>query len=176
MRDRLLLIDIDRCIRCYACELACKQEHDLPAGPRWSQVLTVEPRRIGGELYTDFVFFTCVQCEDPVCACVCPSEAISKREDGIVLVDEARCKGCGFCVHACPFGAIELDPEKKLAWKCSLCFDRTDQDLPPSCVQHCAGGALQYVTEEELREIAAGRHSARIGRVCYLSATWKLSV
>jgi len=176
MRDGLLLIDIDRCIRCYACEIACKEENDLPAGPRWNQVVTIQPRRIGGELYTDFVFTTCVQCEDPVCASVCRSDALSKRDDGIVLVDEARCKGCGFCAHACPLGAIEVHPEKKVAWKCSLCVDRIDHGLLPSCVQHCAGGALQYVTPEELLEITVGRHHARIGKVCYVSTTWKLSV
>ena len=68
METGILLIDIDRCIRCHACEVACKQENDLPPGPRWNSVVTIEPRTIQRELVTDFVFTACMQCDDPNCA------------------------------------------------------------------------------------------------------------
>jgi Fe-S-cluster-containing dehydrogenase component len=90
------------------------------------------------------------------------------------LIDDAQCRGCGLCVVACPFGAVHLLAEKKTAWKCNQCADRVSGGLPPSCVQHCAGGALQYVTPEELARITAGRHSAGFGKVCYVSAKWRL--
>jgi Fe-S-cluster-containing dehydrogenase component len=175
MESRLLLVDIDRCIRCHACEVACKQENDLPAGPRWTSVATVGPRLIKGELHQDFVFATCVHCDDPACMAVCSAGAISKSEEGLVLIDEAQCKGCGLCVLACPFGAVHSRPGAKMVWKCNQCADRVEDGAVPSCVQHCAGGALQYVTPEESLFISAGRHTMRLGKVCYLSAKWRLS-
>jgi Fe-S-cluster-containing dehydrogenase component len=174
MREATLLVDLDRCIRCYACEVACKQENDLPPGPRWCGVVTVEPREVKGELCTDFVFTTCVQCEDPLCAKVCPSEAFQKRDDGIILIDDVKCKGCGFCENACPFGVIHIHPGTKKAWKCSFCFERLEKGMDPACVQHCAGGAIQIFSPEDLMSVTDGRHRAVIGKACYTSSKWKL--
>lgn len=176
MSEKLLLVDIDRCVRCHSCEVACKQEHDLPIGPRWTEVITIQPRWVTEELCTDFVFTSCVHCAEPLCAYVCPTNAIVKREDGIVVIDEAKCTGCGLCPPACPYGAIHMNPETGVAWKCDFCLDRTDHGLEPSCVQHCVGGALQYVTPKELLELTVGKHKARIGKVCYVSEKWKLSI
>jgi Fe-S-cluster-containing dehydrogenase component len=175
MESRILFVDIDRCIRCHACEVACNQENDLAAGPRWAAVETVGPRLIKGDLHQDFVFATCVHCDDPACGAVCSAGAISKSEEGLVLIDEAQCKGCGLCALACPFGAVHLRPDGKTAWKCDQCAGRVEDGLPPSCVQHCAGGAIQYVTSNELLLISAGRHTKRLGKVCYVSAKWRLS-
>jgi Fe-S-cluster-containing dehydrogenase component len=176
MGSMVLLVDIDRCIRCHACEVACKQENDLPEGPRWACVETVGPRVVGGELHQDFVFGTCVHCDAPACLAVCSTGAISKSEEGLVLVDEDRCRGCGLCVLACPLGAVHFHPERKKVWKCDQCSHRVEGGAPPSCVQHCAGGALQYVTEDESLSVSAGRHAVRLGRVRYVSAKWRLAV
>ncbi len=175
MSEQILLVDIDRCIRCYSCEVACKQEHDLPSGPNWTKVITIEPRRVGGEIYTDFVFTSCLQCCEPVCALVCPVEAIKKKEDGIFQIEGEKCTGCGLCIAACPFGAIHMIPNEKVVWKCDFCYERTEHGIEPSCVQHCAGGSLQWVTPQELLELTARKHKARNGKVCYVSEKWKLS-
>jgi Fe-S-cluster-containing dehydrogenase component len=174
MEERILLVDIDRCIRCYSCQVACKQEHDLPIGQQWTKIVTVEPRLLEGELHTDFVFTSCVHCFEPTCALVCPVEAIYKREDGVVLIDPEKCTGCEFCVAACPYGAVQVLSDKKVAWKCDFCYERTDSGIEPSCVQHCAGGSLQWVTPNELLDLTARKHKARTGRVCYVSEKWKL--
>ncbi len=175
MEKGILLIDSDRCLRCFACEIACKQENNLPPGPRWNSVVTVGPRLVEGQLHQDFVFATCLQCDDPLCLTVCPAGAVSKREDGLVLIDEAECLGCGLCVLACPFGAVHLRPDQKKVWKCDQCLDRVDHGLQPSCVQHCAGGALQYVSFSEMDRITPGRHQVRFGKVCIVSTKWRLS-
>ena len=175
MSDKLLLIDTDKCIRCYACEIACKEENGFPVGPRARRVITVGPRKIGGELHMDFAPAMCVHCDDPVCAYFCPLDAITKREDGIVVINEEKCNGCKRCVYGCPYGVMCYNPQKEVAVKCSLCIDRIDYGLEPSCVQHCIGGALQFVTPEELENITEGAHKVRMGKVCYSSSKWALN-
>lgn len=176
MSEKLLLVDVDKCIGCYACEIACKQEHDLPLESRWCQVTRIGPRKLAGDLHLDMVPTMCLHCDDPPCANFCPQGAISKRADGIVAIDEAKCNGCQLCVYGCPYGAIYFNQEKKTAGKCSLCVSRVDDELEPSCVQHCIGGALMFVSEKELNQITRGMHIARCGKVWYTSSKWQLSL
>lgn len=174
MDKKILLIDIDQCVRCYACEIACKQENDLPVGPRWLQIMTIEPRKVLGDLRLDFVPLPCLHCDDPPCAYFCPAGAIRKRDDGIVLIDGDSCNRCQLCINGCPYGRIYWNEETGTVGKCNLCVDRIDSQLEPSCVQHCIGGALQFVTEAELRDITKDQHNSRMGVVCYTSTKWKL--
>ena len=176
MSDKVLLIDIDKCIRCYACEITCKEENNLPVGPRPCQVMTVGPRKVSGELHMDFTPTICVHCDDPICAYFCPVGAITKRKDGIVVINEEECNGCRRCVYGCPYGVMCYSPEKRVATKCSLCIDRIEYGLEPSCVQHCIGGSLQFVTAEELENITRGAHKVKMGKVYYTSAKWRLRV
>ncbi len=60
------------------------------------------------------------------------------------------------------------------AGKCNFCLERVEYEKEPSCVQHCIGGALRYVTPEDLKEITEGKHTASFGKVCYASSKWKL--
>ena len=94
----------------------------------------------------------------------------------VVKIDEDKCNGCKLCIYGCPYGAIYFNKEKKVVEKCSLCASRIDDGLEPSCVQHCIGGALLFVTEEELGQITDGMDIARDGKVCYTSSKWKLSL
>ncbi len=169
-----LLIDIDKCVGCYSCEVACKQENELPLASRWCQVFSRGPREVDGQLHLDFIPVVCLHCDDPICAYFCNFGAITKGEDGLVRIGEDKCTGCGLCVYGCPYGAIFFDQEKGIAGKCSLCISRTDYGLEPSCVQHCTGGALQYVTDDELETITRGMHVAKFGKVAYTSSKWKL--
>jgi len=176
MPDRILLVDLDACVRCYACEVACRQENSLSfeTKSRWCRVQTVPPREAGGELHLDFVPVMCFQCEDPVCTQFCPVEAIGKQEDGRVVVDEEKCTGCQQCVAGCPYGAMYFNEVTGKAGKCTLCASRVESGIEPSCVQHCFGGALRYVTGAEVQELARGRHLVQLGRTIYLSSKWKL--
>ncbi len=176
MSERLLLIDVDKCVGCYACEIACKQEHSLPLESRWCRVIQVGPRKHGSDLHLDFVPCLCIHCDDPICAYFCPVGAITKKQGGAVMIDEAKCNGCQLCLEGCPYGAISFDKDKKTAGKCDLCADRVKGELEPACVQHCIGGALMFVTEEEQAQITRGVHTARNGKVCYASGKWKLSI
>jgi len=147
-----ILVDIDLCVGCFACEVACKQEHNLPQGPKLMKVVQVGPKEIGGKLVMDFVPMHCRHCENPPCIEACPVDAISKRNDGIVLFDENLCIGCGECIEVCPFGAPQYNPEKQIMQACDLCHERIDQGLLPICVQNCPTDALVFGDPNSLSE------------------------
>ena len=91
--------DQDRCTGCFACSIACKDWHDIPAGPaRWMRLLYQEEGRFPG-VFVSHMATPCYHCSEPVCAFVCPNEAVTKRdEDGIVVIDREKCreeKTCG---------------------------------------------------------------------------------
>jgi Fe-S-cluster-containing dehydrogenase component len=174
--DRTLIVDLDKCFGCHACEVACKQEKDLPVGPRLIQVFDLGPRRISGKVFRDFVPVLCLQCEKAACVEICPAGALYRDTDGVVLIDQNRCTGCSFCVQACPCGAITLHPDSLTAVKCDLCIGLTAKGLDPACVSHCPANALTLVEEEDLPGIVSSRHSACSGRVGYISTAWKLSL
>jgi Fe-S-cluster-containing dehydrogenase component len=94
---------------------------------------------------------SCLHCEDAPCVTVCPTGASYKRaEDGIVLVNESDCIGCGLCAWACPYGARELDQAAGVMKKCTLCVDRIynenlpEEDREPACVRTCPAGARHF--------------------------------
>ena len=173
-----MLIILDCCIGCHACEIACRQENDLSyeTDSKWCRVMTIKPRRIRNELHLDYFPIMCLHCDDPLCIQCCPVEAIIKQEDGIVVVDNEKCNGCGLCVYACPYGAMSFNQLTKVAGKCNLCLERLEYGIEPSCVQHCIGGALRYVTQEDLEETTKGKHTTSIGKVCYASSKWRLAL
>jgi anaerobic dimethyl sulfoxide reductase subunit B len=108
-----------------------------------------------GEAWRNDVFayhlsLSCNHCDRPICAEVCPTGAYQKREDGAVLLDSSRCMGCRYCEWACPYGAPRFDAENGWMTKCTLCSDRLDEGLPPSCVSSCPMRALDFGTTEEL--------------------------
>ncbi len=102
---------------------------------------------IGGDHITlphDKWFFylprTCAHCTYPACLAACPRKAIYKREeDGIVLIDQSRCKGYGECVKACPYKKSMYNPYTRVSEKCVGCYPAVEQGLQPMCVQNCIG-------------------------------------
>ena len=176
LAEKKLLVVLDACIGCHACEIACRQENELTyeTGSKWCRVMTLKPRRIRDELHLDYFPALCVHCDDPLCVQCCPVEAIVKREDGIVVVDDEKCSGCKLCVYVCPYGAMSFNEVTNVAGKCNLCLNRLEYGIEPSCVQHCIGGALRYVTQEDLEKTTKGKHTAFFGKVCYASSKWKL--
>lgn len=160
-----LVIDLNVCVGCHACVTSCKQWNTSgsagpladespygadPTGTFFNRVQTYEAGSFPG---TDTVHFpkSCLHCEDPPCVPVCPTGASYKRkEDGIVLVDYDKCIGCKYCAWACPYGARELDEERQVMTKCTLCVDRIyDEKLPkedrkPACVKACPTGARLF--------------------------------
>ncbi len=82
----------------------------------------------------------CNHCTDPPCVEACPRQAVYKRkEDGIVLVDQKRCRGYRYCVKGCPYKKIYYNPEEKITQKCIFCYPRIEQHLGNFCATQCVG-------------------------------------
>jgi len=162
-----LVIDLDICVGCHACVISCKEwntssGYGAPLADRDAYGAAPEGaflNRVHSYVATPenaapkIVHFprSCLHCQDAPCVTVCPTGASWKRaEDGIVLVDEAECFGCGLCAWACPYGARELDTTAGVMKKCTLCVDRIDNaNLPeidriPACVRACPTGARHF--------------------------------
>ncbi len=149
MKRPVMLIDLDRCIGCLSCEVACKQEKGLETfGIRPMKVFRVDG--IMDFPDTFFLPMNCFHCEKAPCVLACPTSAMRKREkDGIVYVEASFCIGCKACIIACPYGAIAFNPTTMKVEKCDYCYKRVDQKLLPSCVSKCVTNCLYFVEVED---------------------------
>lgn len=154
-----LLVDVDYCMGCGICVIACKMENGLAPsfesmpvakGASWNQVISVSEG-----LYPDLKIYTfpshCNHCGDAPCIPSCPKEAISKRIDGIVLIAMDKCNACEDqpnrikkCIPACPYGAIQFNEKKKAAETCTFCVHRIEVGQEPACVRACLGRCLTF--------------------------------
>jgi len=128
MEKRFLMIFQKDCMGCHACEVACKQEHNLGVGPRLIRVVERSPH---------FFPVFCHHCTKAPCKAACPADAIFRNEQGIVLIKEENCIGCRACVEACPFGAMQFEEEREVAVKCDLCIDSVGTGELTACAKAC---------------------------------------
>jgi Fe-S-cluster-containing dehydrogenase component len=169
-----IMVDLERCIGCKTCEAACKIENGVTAGRYRIMNVHIKP---SGKRRLHFMTIPCMHCEKPACAASCPVNAIYKRaNDGIVLINKDKCIGCRYCVHACPYGAINFDAENNVADKCTYCAHRLDRGEGPSCVSKCPGYALRFGKKQELLKIAKaeGRKLRSIDRFSLKPSTFYL--
>jgi anaerobic dimethyl sulfoxide reductase subunit B (iron-sulfur subunit) len=152
-------VNLADCTGCKACEIACKDRKELPLGVRWRRVYEYG----GGEWIQDgdqlvphdvfhyFVSTACMHCEKPICMEVCPASAISKRDDGIVVINPDQCIGCRYCSWACPYGAPQFNEEAGVMTKCDFCVELQAVGEKPACVAACPFRALEYGDIKELK-------------------------
>ncbi len=151
MNQLAFYFDSSACSGCKACQVACKDKHGLEVGRIWRRVYEVSGggwTQVEGawrnNAFAYHLSIACNHCEKPICAEVCPTRAISKRDDGVVLIDETRCIGCKYCSWACPYGALQFDYTAGTMSKCTFCADELDQGKAPACVAACPLRVLDY--------------------------------
>lgn len=149
-----ILTDLNRCVGCLACSVACKAENGVPVGKFWTKVLRVGPfptveGGTGADSAMYFLPVGCQHCENAPCVDVCPVGASVKLEDGTVQVDPETCIGCQSCIPVCPYGVRYLNEEVGIVEKCTLCHDKLENDELPQCVMQCCARARFFGVVEE---------------------------
>ncbi|MBN2243487.1 MAG: 4Fe-4S dicluster domain-containing protein [Acidobacteria bacterium] len=148
-------IRTERCVQCHACELACNSCNGVERGLQWRKVMDLWRGRFPDVSNRSFSF-GCAHCGRPVCVEVCPEGAISKRKDGIVVVDPGKCVGCRTCGDACPFGVPQYG-QNGIMQKCDLCRERLERGRQPACAETCPGEALKFGPIDDLVREADGK-------------------
>ena len=147
--------DPTKCVGCQLCEYICSYIKTGEFNTYRSRIRTVRAEEI---LITSVA---CRTCEDAPCVIACPRDALSQDPlTGIIRIDASRCDGCAWCIEACDFGAILINPETKLAEICDLCEDEEDG---PQCVKWCPKEALTLTTPDQRAQRA--RHKLAIEEV-----------
>jgi Fe-S-cluster-containing dehydrogenase component len=168
VKERVFFIDAARCIGCEACVQAC-QECDTHRGHAMIHLETIR-RRDSVQTAPQ----VCMHCEDPICAKVCPADAIKQTADGVVQsAQRPRCIGCSNCVLACPFGVPKYFAEMDQMMKCDLCYDRTSVGKKPMCATVCPSQALSFITAQEF---AATRRGAAVNEWVFSGETVRTKV
>ena len=133
--------DLQKCTGCGTCELICAIKRENVYSPRYSRIKILRLFRLVN------LAVVCRQCKDAPCVVSCPQDCLVQSENsGVILVDESKCDCCGWCMEACPYGAITVNPETETVMICDLC------DGNPQCVEWCPEEALGFVTQEEFNE------------------------
>ena len=138
--------DANLCAGCGVCGLMCAFYHEKEYGRSLARnVLSRDP------FNADFTFHVCQQCASPNCYFACPKKDVAlcvDKKTGVKYVNTAECLGCGSCTSACPFTPPRgnVQPIKKVSFKCDLCRDR---DEGPICVEYCTMHALSKVSGKE---------------------------
>jgi len=155
-----MVVDLNRCVGCQTCTIACKHANDTLPGVQWRSVLDVEHGTFP-DVQREFLVVGCQHCAEPSCVPVCPSGATAQRADGMVTMDYDLCIGCGYCAVSCPYQARSIVHEQRwyygvetlqemavahderigVAQKCTFCIERVDEGL---ALGHKPGVDLDY--------------------------------
>ena len=158
-KQRYLVIDVSLCHDCNNCFIACKDEfvmNDwLPYskaqprhGPRWMNILRKERGQFP-RIDCAFLPMPCQHCQDAPCVKE-NADCISKREDGIVLIDPIKAKGKRSAIDSCPYGAIYWNEEEDVPQKCTMCAHLLDDGWNmPRCAHSCPTGAMSLYSVEQ---------------------------
>ena len=140
-----MLINLKKCVGCHACSVACKEAHGTRPGVRRSRVERTFEGTYPSARKTA-VPMLCMHCENAPCVEVCPTGASYRDEaTGVVLVNAEECIGCESCLKGCPYNVRTLNPNTNVVEKCTLCFQRhEEEDWVPACVHNCCCGARYF--------------------------------
>jgi anaerobic dimethyl sulfoxide reductase subunit B (iron-sulfur subunit) len=151
---KIFEIDLERCVGCYACVVACMDQNDIDIENEkaFREVSIIRPiYSTSGKL--GYVSLSCMHCDDAPCVIGCPTGGIQKDPvTNMTIIEPSLCIGCHSCVMNCPYGAPRFGPDGKIK-KCDGCITRIEYGLTPACVRVCPTKALKYDTIENLEKL-----------------------
>jgi len=164
---KAFVIDVSLCSGCYNCQLACKDEH---AGNEWMPYAKPQPEigqfwmkvndHVCGtipKVKIHYIPRLCNHCDRPVCMEACGAGAVYKRDDALVIIDPAKCTGCGKCAEACPYDVIYKNESEGIYQKCTGCAHLLDNGYKlPRCAEACPTDALRFGEESDLQDLIEG--------------------
>lgn len=175
MAEKGILFDMEKCIACRACQVACKQWNELPAEKTTFFAATggyQNPIGLSPKTYTLVKFYEvekedklhwlfrvhrCFHCVDPACVKACPvtPKAMTHlKEYGLTYVNKDLCIGCGACHEYCPWHIAQIDDTIGKSTKCTFCVDRITNGLEPACAKACPTGAITFGDFDKLLKMA----------------------
>ena len=158
---KVLILNYNVCNGCYNCQVVCKDEH---VANDWTPIAKPQPDtgqfwnklkdNVRGQVPKVRVTYEhsiCQHCDDAPCIEACRSDAIYKRDDGIVIIDPDKCRGHQLCMEACPYeGVIYFNDSLNIAQKCTLCAHLLDAGMAePRCVDACPTEAMVFGDEDD---------------------------
>ena len=174
--------DTSICIGCKACEIACREWNQLPSegvgslgdsldntgelsGQTWRHVQILDhvpDETLGTGNGAAFLLMSdvCKHCTHASCMDVCPTGAIIRTEFDTVFIQEDVCNGCRMCISACPYNVIGFSKATGTAHKCTLCYDRLQNDLTPACAKVCPTQSIMFGDVDQLHQLADARLAA----------------
>ena len=158
MTQYAIATDLNRCVGCLSCMVACKAVNNVPIGSYWNKVLRIGPslkkvlrRRMTLRMY--YLPVTVPALRRPRVREGVPHGASHKLEDGTVQIDKSKCIGCQFCAMACPYGVRYLNQEERVVEKCTLCEQRISQGELPSAWPSAAPAPASSATSIRRRQL-----------------------
>ena len=167
--------DVEACIDCGGCVVACKRTWDVPRDEQRISISTMLEGQEGAEGMNaasgrameqgvspgeTSVPMQCYHCEDAPCVSVCPTDSLVKTEEGFVDVRDSLCIGCQYCLSACPFGAPQFPDSDTgaaavvggggLMDKCTMCEERQEVGKGPACAEECSTDAILVGDSREI--------------------------
>jgi formate dehydrogenase iron-sulfur subunit len=146
-------LDLDRCIGCQACVVACKTGNEVPLTDTYIAVSEIVTGK-SPNFFGTFAHQRCFHCEDAACVTVCPTGALSKW-NGLTIVAPEKCSSCGYCTDACPFHVPHITDNH--VSKCIACFDLVQDGGTPWCAQTCPSQAIKFGEREKILAEAQAR-------------------
>lgn len=197
MTEYAVMVNLDTCIGCRACQVACKVWNGLKAeetefnpdgytnptdlSPNtWMIMEFMEGLTNSGPFWL-FKKTQCMHCSEAPCAKACPANAIEVHPSGAVVIRDDKCIGCQYCIEACPYNVPRYDPKRNKVYKCTMCVDRIQNGLAPACVEACPTDALVFGPYDKLvseyksagYDIYGDHVNDYVGHTHYLYATKK---
>jgi Fe-S-cluster-containing dehydrogenase component/DMSO reductase anchor subunit len=170
--------DMNSCIGCHSCEVACAEANDLPVEIALRRVGVVENTDPFPDTRRFHISMACNHCLEPACLAGCPTNAYQKLASGIVAHHADDCIGCGYCSWNCPYDVPVMHPTKKIVTKCDMCRSRLEAGGTSACVDACPTHAIKIerINPDEWRRDPTGADAPGLPSAALSMSTTRITL